>query len=253
MNLVLTAVPGIPEIRPGDDLAAIIVERVRTAGLTMAVGDVLVICQKIVSKAEGRFVSLADIRPGTEAVEIATRCGKDPRFVQVVLDQAERIVRTAPGVIIVRNRLGLTMANAGIDQSNIPDGNDRILLLPENPDASAARLSEAVGTALGASVGVIISDSSGRAWRNGVIGICIGCAGLKALEDRRGEKDRNGRELKVTQVGVADEIAAAAALLTGEAAEGLPVVIVSGLPERWLKASGSAADLVRPVEQDLFL
>lgn len=247
MTLRLTAIPDIPEILPGDDLAAILASRVDAAGLELGDGDVLVVCQKVVSKAEERFVSLSKIVPDMRAHEVAAACGKDPSFVHAVLGESERVVRTGPNVLIVRHRLGLVMANAGIDRSNIGGDGDSLLLLPSNPDASAAALHQALGIA------VIISDSFGRAWRQGVTAAAIGVAGIVALEDRRGERDRFGRELKVTQIAVADQIATAAALLSGEGAEGLPAVIVSGLAPRWLGKSGTAADLIRPPEQDIFL
>jgi coenzyme F420-0:L-glutamate ligase/coenzyme F420-1:gamma-L-glutamate ligase len=246
-------IPGIPEVRPGDDLAAIIGDGIVSAGLKLGAGDVLVLCQKIVSKAEGRFASLVDVQPSVEAVDMARLCEKDPRLVQIILDQTERVVRCEPGILIVRNHLGLTMANAGVDQSNIPMGDEHVLLLPEAPDVSAGKLRDALRQRFNHAPGIVISDSSGRAWRNGVIGLCIGCAGLAALEDRRGEPDRFGRPLAVTQVAIADQIASAAALITGEGSEGLPVVIISGLSKRWLGSQGRGSELVRPADQDLFL
>lgn len=251
MTLCLTAVEGLPDIAPGDDLAALIAPRLADA----AIGDgaVFVVSQKIVSKAEGRYRRLADALVDERARQVAATCGKDPRFVAIVLGETERIVRTGPNLLIVRNRLGLVMANAGVDQSNIDRSDERVLLLPEDPDASARAIRAGIEALTGRRVAVVIADSSGRAWRNGVTGLCIGCSGVVAIEDRRGDIDRFGNELKVTVVAVADMLASAASLVLGEGAEGVPVVLVSGCDPRWLVDGGDARDLVRPAEQDLFL
>ena len=228
-------------VRAGDDLAALVL----TPGVTPRSDDVLVLAQKIVSKAEGREVRLADVEPGARAEELARETGKDARVVELILQESVRVVRARPNLIIVQHRLGHTMANAGIDQSNVSEhGDERALLLPLDPDASAAALSARLGCP------VIISDSFGRAWRRGTVGVAIGCAGLPALVDLRGKPDLFGRELHVTLTGFADEIAAAAGLLMGQAAEGQPAVLVRGL--RWTAAACPATELVRPAQEDLF-
>lgn len=246
-RLELIAVPGLPMVEPGDDLAALTRSGIAQAGLELRSGDVMVFAQKIVSKAEGRLVDLAAVAPSTEAIALAGETAKDARLVELILRESRRVVRARPGVLIVEHRLGLVMANAGIDQSNVrADGREMVLLLPENPDASAERLR----VALGADIGVVINDSFGRAWRRGSMGIAIGAAGLPALLDRRGEPDLFGRPLQVTMVGYADEIAAAASLLMGQASEGRPVVLVRGLVPAG--PPGAAIDIVRPEAEDLF-
>jgi coenzyme F420-0:L-glutamate ligase/coenzyme F420-1:gamma-L-glutamate ligase len=235
-------------VRPGDDLASLIRDALRRAGLALAGGDVLVVAQKIVSKAEGRLVRLATVHPSDEARRLAQRTGKDPRLVEVVLSESRAVLRVRDNLIITRHRLGLVMANAGVDRSNV-EGEDQVLLLPEDPDASCARLGAAL--AGDCHVGVIINDSVGRAWRRGQIGTAIGCWGLAALQDLRGRPDLFGRALQVSEAALADQLASLAALLQGQAAEGQPVVLVrGGFAER--AAGGAAADLIRPVEQDLF-
>jgi coenzyme F420-0:L-glutamate ligase/coenzyme F420-1:gamma-L-glutamate ligase len=248
-TLSLFAIPAIPLIEAGADLAAIIADALRTASMTLQDGDVLVVTSKIVSKAEGRRVLLADVVPSDEALRLAGVTGKDPRLVELVLRESTEVSRATKGVLVVRHRLGFVSANAGIDQSNVEGGDDVALLLPHDPDASAAHLREALHARLGVRVGVIISDSHGRAWRMGNIGVAIGVAGLPALRDLRGNADLFGRPLKITLQGYADMIASAAALLTGEGAEGLPVVCVRGLSAA---GEGQASDLNRPPEQDLY-
>lgn len=212
-------------------------------------GDVVVLAQKIVSKAEGREVSLASVTPSARAQELGGLTLKDPRLVELVLRESTEVVRAVPNILIVRHRLGFVMAQGGIDASNV-DGADTVLLLPIDPDASAARLRQELKTLTSADVGVVINDSWGRAWRVGTVGTAIGVAGLPGLIDMRGKPDLNGRILRVTEIGHADEIAAAASLLMGQADEGRPVVILRGLGR--LATSGTAQDLVRPVRQDLF-
>jgi coenzyme F420-0:L-glutamate ligase/coenzyme F420-1:gamma-L-glutamate ligase len=250
-RVTLIAVPDIPEVRPGDDLAGLLVQALAQSDLALQPGDVLAVAQKIVSKAENRFQRLSEVSPGEEALRVAAETGKDPRLVDVILRQSREISRLKQGVLIVRHRLGFVSANAGIDRSNIgADDEDVVLLLPEAPDESAAALRRALHERLGVEVGVVITDSHGRPHRMGTVGVAIGVAGLPALWDRRGEPDRSGRILQHTDVGVADEIAAAAGLLMGQAAEGNPVVIVRGLhlPEQ----SGQASDLYRPLAADLY-
>lgn len=240
--------PAVPrEVAAGDDLAEVVAAAL--AGRAPRPGDIVVLAQKIVSKAEGRLVSLATVRPGPAAIELAARTRKDARLVELVLRESQAVVRARPGVLIVRHRLGLVMANAGIDQSNLP-GAEMALLLPEDPDGSAERLRAALADRLGVPLGVIISDSFGRAWRRGSVNVAIGAAGIASLWDRRGERDRSGRPLAVTEVAVADAVAAAAGLAMGEGREGRPLVLVRG----WSPPAPAspAAALIRPVEEDLF-
>ncbi len=251
-SLSLHALPGIPMVQPGDDIAGLIGDGLARAGLAPQNGDVFVLAQKIISKAEGRTVLLDQVTPGPEAIELAAKIDKDPRVVQAILGEAVRVVRARPGLLIVEHRLGYVMANAGVDQSNVApaDGQARVLLLPEDPDGSAQGIRTQLTARYGAKIGVIINDSFGRAWRRGTSGIAIGVAGLPGLVDLRGNADLFGRILEVSIIGFADEIAAAASLLMGQADEGQPVVLVRGL--RWTAPEGSAADLVRPAAEDLF-
>jgi len=248
--LELFALPGIPMVREGDDLAALIIAALGHRELRD--GDVVVVAQKIVSKAEGRTVDLASITPSAAAEKLAAETGKDARIVEVILGESTRVVRSRPNLIIVQHRLGFVMANAGVDQSNVApaDGVQRVLLLPRDPDASAEALRMRLEQRYGAKVGVIISDSFGRAWRRGTCGIAIGAAGLPSLIDLRGQPDLFGRTLEVSIIGFADEIAAAASLLQGQAAEAQPVVLVRGLD--WTAPHAPAKELVRPLEEDLF-
>jgi coenzyme F420-0:L-glutamate ligase/coenzyme F420-1:gamma-L-glutamate ligase len=250
--LALFAPPDLPLVRQGDDLGALIITALERAGRTLADRDVLVVAQKIVSKAEGRMVDLATVTPGVSAVALGAEVGKDPRLVEVILAESTRVVRSRPNLIIVQHRLGFVMANAGVDQSNVAptDGVHRVLLLPENPDASAERLRARLSGHYAARIGVVISDSFGRAWRRGTCGIAIGAAGLPSLIDLRGSPDLFGRTLEVSMIGFADEIAAAASLLQGQAAEARPVVVVRGLT--WTAPESPAAELVRPPAEDLF-
>lgn len=249
---MLTILPlhDLPEIRPGDDLAALLQGPLAAAGARA--GDIVVITQKIVSKAEDRFVSLSEVTPSDEAVELAQRTRKDPRAVELVLRESAAIVRAVPGVLIARHRSGLVMANAGIDRSNLGGGDEEtVLLLPQDSDASAATIRERLAEHLGFGPAVVISDSFGRPWRHGVSCVAIGAAGMPALHDRRGEADRDGRVLEVTQIGIADMVACAAGLAMGEGAEGIPVAIVRGVdinsaPHR------PASAIVRPPQEDLF-
>jgi len=251
-ELTLVALPDVPEVRAGDSLCALVLRAIDAWGRELQSGDVLILAQKIVSKAEGRTVALDDVVPSARAQALAKAADKDPRLMELLLREAREILRVKPGVVIVEHRLGFVMANAGIDQSNVdPDrGAHTALLLPEDPDASAARLRSALRTARGVDVGVIINDSFGRAWRNGVTGVAIGVAGVPAVVDMVGHEDRAGRALKVTQIAAADELAAAASLLMGQAAEGLPVVLARGFP--YALRESNVAELIRPRAQDLF-
>jgi len=251
-SLQLIAVPGIPLVKPGDDLVGLIMAGMAGAGLALQDHDIVVIAQKIVSKAEGRFVDLATVIPSPRAEALAREVQKAPRLVELILSESRRIVRSGKDVLIVEHRLGFVMANAGVDQSNVAEPGDRqlALMLPQDPDASAARLQKELEHRAGCEVGIVINDSFGRPWRLGTVGVAIGCAGLSALLDLRGHPDLFGRSLQVTLVAYADEIASAASLLMGQADEARPVVIVRGLPchDRRLPASS----LIRPTGEDLF-
>lgn len=245
--------PGIPSVAPGDDVAMLLLRALEHTGLTLQDGDVLVIAQKVISKAEGRQVDLSTVQPGERAIEVALATAKDPRLVELILRESRGISRMAPGILIVRHRLGFTSANAGIDRSNVDQegGGDRVLLLPLDPDRSAAEIGRTIRDRANVRVGVIISDSHGRPFRLGTAGVAIGVSGVPALWDRRGERDLYGYHLQHTEVGIGDEIASAASLLMGQGSEGLPAVLVRGLelPE----VGGTARDLVRPPEKDLYL
>jgi coenzyme F420-0:L-glutamate ligase/coenzyme F420-1:gamma-L-glutamate ligase len=242
---------GIDEISPGDDLGSVIADALAAAQLHLRRDDVLVVTQKIVSKAEGRFADLSAIEPSPAAIELAATVGKDARFVELVLQESLGVVRAAPNVLITRHRLGLVMANAGIDRSNVPGAADRVLLLPHDPDESARAMSHRIAEMTGRAANVIISDSFGRPWRYGVTGVAIGCWGLPALVDRRGDLDREDRPLEVTQVALADMLAAAASIAMGEGSEGIPVVLIRGCPGL-PRETIPARMLVRPIEEDLF-
>lgn len=252
LSLRITALEGVPEIAPGQALDEVLASALKQNDLALSDNDVVVCCQKIVSKSENRYVDLATVTPSAKARELAAVCGKDVRLVELVLSQSSEVVRCIKDVLIVRHKLGYVVANAAIDQSNIPGGGERALLLPENPDASAAKIRGAIRQRLGVNVGVLISDSFGRPWRIGVSGVGIGCAGLRAVIDERGRKDRFGRELQVTQIAVADQLAAAAVTAMGEADEGRPMVVISGLPARYFANDIPASVLVRPLDEDLF-
>jgi coenzyme F420-0:L-glutamate ligase/coenzyme F420-1:gamma-L-glutamate ligase len=246
------ALPGIPLIEPGDDLAAILAKALSESAVGLRDRDVLVVAQKIVSKAEGRYVKLDDVKPSERAVEIAQRTGKDERRVEVILSESDEVVKLGPQLVIAAHKLGFVMANAGVDESNIShnDAAERVLLLPRDPDRSAAELKRRLDATFGVSAAVIINDSFGRPWRNGVVGVALGAAGLPSLVDKRGAPDLFGRELRVTEIAVGDELASAASLLMGQAAEGLPAVLARGL--RFEAPSRPAAALVRDRERDLF-
>lgn len=249
-RLELFAIPGLPMVHAGDDLPALIRAGLERAALVLRDGDVVVIAQKIVSKAEGRTVDLSDVVPSAEAIKLAAEVAKDPRIVEVVLSDSVKVVRSRPNLMIMQHRLGFVMANAGVDQSNVAeaDGRQRALLLPLDPDGSAAAIRSAL--AQYADVGVVISDSFGRPWRRGTVGVAIGAAGIPSVIDLRGETDLFGRILEVSIIGFADEIAAAASLLQGQAAEAQPVVVVRGLT--WHAPNMPVADVIRPPEEDLF-
>jgi coenzyme F420-0:L-glutamate ligase / coenzyme F420-1:gamma-L-glutamate ligase len=251
-SLEVIALSGLPLIKAGDDLVELIAASLKQNGVEPRAHDVLVVAQKIVSKAEGRMVDLATIKPSAQAIALATEVDKDPRLVEVILSESVRVVRARRNVLIVEHRLGFIMANAGVDQSNVgpADGAQRTLLLPEHPDRSAETLRRGLAAATGINLAVVINDSFGRAWRQGTAGVAIGAAGLPALIDLRGRPDLFGRKLEVSVIGFADEIAAAASLVMGQADEAAPVVLIRGL--RWSAPESTAASLIRPSNEDLF-
>jgi coenzyme F420-0:L-glutamate ligase/coenzyme F420-1:gamma-L-glutamate ligase len=251
MHIELMGVPGIPLIETGDDLAATISTAIRGHSLALQDQDVVVVTSKIVSKAEGRWADLNTVEPDDEALRVAAVCEKDPREVALILGESRRISRLRPGVLIVEHRLGFVCANAGMDHSNTRPAENWRLLLPLDPDSSARRLRESFSADFGAHVAVVISDSHGRPFRLGTMGVAIGSAGLPALWDLRGRPDLFGTALRVTEVGFADELAAAAGLVLGQAAEGIPVVIIRGLSFP-ADDHSTAANLVRPRELDLY-
>jgi coenzyme F420-0:L-glutamate ligase/coenzyme F420-1:gamma-L-glutamate ligase len=241
----------IGEVAPGSDMPALLAAALETAGLVPQAGDVLVVTSKIVSKAEGRFVDLTQVVPSERALALAATTRKDARLVELALAESRDVVRAVPHVLIMRHRTGHVMANAGIDRSNIGAGHaERALLLPVDADASARALHAALAGLYEAPPAIVISDSFGRPWRYGVVNVAIGVAGMPALIDRRGETDRDGRMLEVTQVAMGDMMATAAGLATGEGAEGVPAALVRGAT--WPEGSYPAADLVRPLAEDLF-
>ena len=260
--LVITPLEGIPLIREGDDLVGLILDALKRHNLELLNGDILVLAQKIVSKAEGRRVFLGSVKPSMHAKELAAKTDKDPRLVQLILDESAEILRARPGLIVVEHRLGFVSANAGIDHSNVDEREGWVLLLPEDPDASAdamrtrfeeagsARLGERSRLGVRARLGVLIIDSHGRAWRQGVVGIAIGVSGLPGVVDLRGRRDLYGRELLATTVGAADELAAAASVVMGQAGEGCPAVHVRGFP--YPLREGRLSELLRPKELDTF-
>jgi coenzyme F420-0:L-glutamate ligase/coenzyme F420-1:gamma-L-glutamate ligase len=251
-RLILNVVPGVPLIAPGDDLGAIIARALDDAGLRPGDGDIVVVAQKIVSKAQNRFVDLDSVVPSERAQEVANVVHKDPRLVEVILSESVRIVRQHPHVLITEHRAGFISANAGVDHSNVASspGRNVVLLLPTDPDGAAEELRTSLQVRYGKELGVVISDSFGRPWRRGTVGVALGAAGVTALNDLRGQPDLFGQLLEVTETGFADEVASAASLLMGQASEASPVVLVSGF-------SGSdrhipAATLIRPASEDLF-
>ena len=251
-SLEVIALTGLPLIKAGDDLVELIAASLKQNGVQPRAQDVLVVAQKIVSKAEDRMVDLATIEPSAKARTLAAEVGKDPRLVEVILSESVRVVRARRNVLIVEHRLGFVMANAGVDQSNVgpSDGGSRVLLLPENPDRSAEALRRSLTALTGIDLAVVINDSFGRAWRQGTTGVAIGAAGLPALIDLRGRPDLFGRTLEVSVIGFADEVAAAASLVMGQADEAAPVVLIRGL--RWSAPESTAASLIRPSNEDLF-
>jgi coenzyme F420-0:L-glutamate ligase/coenzyme F420-1:gamma-L-glutamate ligase len=249
MKLSIEALPGIPRVGKGDDLVSLLGDALDQCGRRLADGDVFVIAQKIISKAEGRMVNLADVSPSAETVKLAREVDKDPRLVELILGESDEVVRHREGVLVVAHRLGIVLANAGIDRSNV-EGEDIVLLLPEDPDASAKQIRRGLEARYNVRLGVVISDSLGRAWRNGTVGFAIGASGVETVQDLLGRPDLFSRPLEATVVGHGDELAAAASIVMGQADEGTPVVLISGL--RPSATNQTAADLLRPKAEDLF-
>lgn len=254
MTATLQLIPllGFPLVEPGEDVAEIILQSLTDNELTLCDEDVLVVAQKIVSKAEDCYVKLADVEPSSEAISLAQKVDKDPRQMELVLRESREVVRARPGVVIVEHRNGYIHANAGIDKSNISidEGDPRVLLLPKDPDASARKLRESISQSAHIAVKVVINDSAGRAWRNGTVGIALGTAGFEPLFNQVGEQDLYGNVLEVTEAAVADELAAAASLVMGQAAEACPVVIARGLKLK--PAEVGSRSLLREKSRDLF-
>jgi coenzyme F420-0:L-glutamate ligase/coenzyme F420-1:gamma-L-glutamate ligase len=254
MSLILTPLPNIPMVKTGDNLATIIYNGLLEAKIDLQENDILVLAQKIVSKAEGRWVNLVNVTPSPDAVELARKIEKDSRLVELILQESNQVLRTRLGTIIVEHRLGFVCANAGIDHSNVAGGGNKIeewvLLLPEDPGKSALRIRKKLEDVSQARIGVMIIDSHGRAWREGVVGVSIGLSGMPGLVDMRGRADLFGYNLRITTIGAADELAAAASLMMGQADEAKPVVHVRGFP--YPLREGSITELLRPKEQDLF-
>lgn len=266
-GLQILPVTGMGEVEPGASLPDLLLTALTVNNLHLQAGDVLVVAQKIISKSENRYRDLQTVTSSAKAQELAALTDKDPRLVELVLQESTAVVSACPGVLIVRHHSGCVMANAGIDASNLnPELSDvsgssastfaePVLLLPEDADVSASKLQHSIFECSGASIGVVIADSFGRPWRNGVTNVAIGTVGVSALLDRRNEPDRAGRSLQVTEVAVGDLLASAAGLLMGEGAEGIPAVLIRGLPQRYgagLDGHSSARSLVRPLERDLF-
>ena len=251
-QLVLTALLDIPSVNPGDDITLIVKTALDRSEIVLELGDVIVITQKIVSKAEDRYVDLEKVIPSEYARCLADEVEKDPRLVEVILSESTDVVRKSIGILVTEHRLGFVLANAGVDSSNIDqsEGYSRVLLLPTDPDKICGEIQNRILTETGVCVAIIINDSHGRAWRNGTVGVALGSAGLPALLDLRGRPDIFGTDLKITQVGLADEIAAAASLLMGQGNEMRPVVHVRGVP--YPLSEGKASDLLRNKQEDLF-
>jgi coenzyme F420-0:L-glutamate ligase/coenzyme F420-1:gamma-L-glutamate ligase len=251
MNPVeLIPIPGIPEVRPGDDLAELIARAAEGAGIEIQDSDILALAQKIVSKAEGRYVRLSEVEPSAEAAKIAGRDGRDARLVEVVLRESNEVISASKRALIVEHRSGAVCAHGGVDRSNLEGDEDTVLLLPEDADASARRIRGELEQRCGARPAVLIVDTQGRAFRSGVVGVAIGCAGIEPIADLRGERDRAGRRLEITLAAQADEAAAAASLVMGQAAEGIPAALIRG--HAYLKGDGPASRLFRRKEDDLF-
>lgn len=254
MALTLTPIQHFPLVKPGDELSQLIVDAIGENGLCLKDGDILVLAQKVVSKAEGRLFNLTEVQPSERAVHYTNLTGKDPRLLELILSESREVLRTRKNLIIVEHNLGFICANAGIDHSNVSgpwgDPEDWVLLLPENPDESARKIREVLQDEFHVKIGVLIIDSHGRAWRLGTVGVTIGLSGMPGLVDLRGQPDLFDYHLRVTTVGAADELAAAASLMMGQAGEGTPIVHVRGFP--YPLREGNLQELIRPKELDLF-
>jgi coenzyme F420-0:L-glutamate ligase/coenzyme F420-1:gamma-L-glutamate ligase len=248
-ELILRPLRGFPLVSPGDDLASLILSALQACDQLLQSGDVLVLAQKIVSKAEGRSVYLGNVKPSKRALELSHLANKDARLVELILSESQSVLRVVPGVIIVEHRLGFVLANAGIDRSNV-ENSEHVLLLPLDPDRSSREIRSVISSQTGIDVGILIIDSIGRAWRNGTTGTAIGASGIPTLLDLRGRADLYGRKLETSELGWADELAAAASLVMGQAAEGRPVVLARGLADA--VGDSSVRDLLRPKNKDLF-
>ena len=254
MSLILNPVKSIPLLQKGDKLAAIILDGLEKEGITIQDNDILVVTQKIISKTEGRYINLAKVKPSEKALELAAICDKDPRLVEVILSESNSVLRCVKDVLIVEHRLGFICANAGVDHSNvgIEENSDNIwyLMLPKDPDESARKIRDYIKAKKNVDIGILVIDSHGRAWRNGIAGISIGTAGVPELVDMRGQPDLFGNKLRITIIAAADELAAAASLMMGQADEHTPVVHVRGFP--YQLAETSIKDVIRPKSKDLF-
>jgi len=252
--LELTPLKSFPLVKTGDDLVKLIIASLSATNIALENNDILVLAQKVISKSEGRQINLETVKPSMKAIEIGIRCEKDPRFIELVIQESKSVLRVRSGTIIVEHKLGFVCANAGIDHSNVSSENYQseniVLLLPENPDKSAQKIKNRLDSFFGVNIGILIIDSHGRPWRLGVVGTSIGVAGLPSLVDMRGKPDLFGEELRITQIAVADELAGAASLMMGQANEGLPVIHVRGFP--YPLAEGKFQDLLRPYELDMF-
>lgn len=250
--LEILPLAGFPLVEPGDNLPQLVLQCLAENQLALQASDVVVIAQKVFSKAEGRYVRLADVQPSAEAVELAARADKDPRQVELILRESKEVLRVRPGVIIVEHRLGYVHANAGIDKSNLPLSEDdpAVLLLPEDPDRSSAQMHAVLQHQVDGEIAVLMNDSAGRAWRNGTVGMTIGSAGMDPIRNQVGESDLFGRALEVTEIAVADELSAAASFVMGQAAEACPVVVVRGAD--WTAAQTGSTTLLRDPDMDLF-
>ena len=251
-SAMLFAVNGMPQVQPDDDIAELILGALADEGRQLISGDIIVIAQKIISKSENRYVTLDSATPSLDALKLAQETGKDPRIIELILSESTEVMRARPGLIIVRHRLGFVLANAGIDQSNIPSGEngDTVLLLPEDPSASCRQIKQCLKQRIGADVAVVINDSIGRAWRLGTVGTAIGSAGLSMLIDLRGRPDLYGRPMKTSMTAIGDQVASMASLMQGECDEGNPVVVCRGFGA--FLGDGATESLVRPIHEDLF-
>ena len=255
VSLTLTAFAGIPLVHSGDDLVALILQSLQQTSIKLEDGDILVIAQKIVSKSEGRYVRLADVKPSERAFQLAAETEKDPRLMELILSESREIVRYRSSVIVAENRQGVVLANAGIDHSNVEKdgGEEQVLLLPLDPDASAANIRKQLQRKTNRNLAVIINDSLGRVWRNGTTGTALGVSGLPALLNLRGHPDLFGEPLQTSEEAIADELSAAASLLQGQAGEGRPVILIRGYDFSGIPTQNTGTfGLIRPKEKDLF-